>query len=727
MPLQEIAFPYLPSRVATKNLNSNNKLLTDEEINAIINDLKDKPNGRYRKEVFNRVQMRNNTYGIIKHQDDYFAIYSKCIYKFANVKVKAAQNLRTGEWLRLKVHTNKLEAENEFNYLAAADRQLAITYFSRQSRKHAQVKKYYILTNIKAGVDLNEFIQMGKHISPTTCLELAIDILKKVKAIHDEGYLLCKLTTDNILCTAENNAIRISDFDSISKMNERQQAEFPITSSDIFLAPEIFDEYTFISLLSHVERTLARGDKVTRDKLVEMLDDPKFFLSKLRSVKKTTLIKNFCALTAADRDRLRIKSNASERITYTFSQQTDFYTVGTILKVLFNIPVEEINKNAKNEAYFTIGQAKNFVEHGPIGKWLDGMTAKHPEARNSIADALAFFEDYYKSILPLTHIRVGIIDIDDFSESIKVTTLTDGSIPVSMSNGFWRDTFSHLIQKMDEIYIVSKRRDYTDKNTIQRGLVRLGVLYHKDLIITPTLTDLLMVTEHIKEKHPNRDVHSFTYFDFSNYSRPENSFYTLPAVKENGIGSPVNGHHTNGHAHRQLEIYLTPPQGPLISPPPEPQPVPQRIVMTADKVNETLKNSGINVISIDVKKNFPFYAPLLAQCLTTVTAAQFEILNFQINSAITNYETQKYIHPDANNKIVRLRSALSRLTSLKEKNALSYAIAHATLDVFVQLEKTQPTSRFSGLFTRTSVFEKLHDELKMPEESRLSHQSRAII
>jgi serine/threonine protein kinase len=721
MPLQEIALPYLPSRVATKYLKSNNKLLSEDEIAAVIEGLKDKPDGRYRKEIFNRVQMPTHLYGIIKHQDDYYAIYSKYIYKFPNViKVKVAQDLSSGEWLRLKVHSNKLEAENEFNYLDADNRKLAICYFSRKSRKDPLIEKYYILTKIRSGVDLTEFIQMDKYIPAARCVELAIDILKKVKAIHDDGYLLCKLTTDNILCDAANNAVSICDFDSISKMNAQRQAVFPITSSDIYLAPEIFEEFTLISLLNKVEATLAKGDKLTKAKLLEILDDPKFILSKLRDVKKAALAEKFRQLTKDEIEQFIIRTHANDRITYTYSEQTDIYSVGTILKVLFNIPVEEINKSKNNEdvKHFKIGKHKSFVEHGPITKWLDGMTAKHPDSRISIADVLAFFEEFYRNLLPLTQVRVGIIDIGDFNESVQVTTYTDDNIPISMANGFWDKTFPHLIQQMDEIYIVAKQADYANKIKIQRGLVRLGVLYNKDIIHTPTVDDLVATAAHIKQKHHNRNIHSFTYFDFSQYSQSENSFYTLHAVKENGISSPTNGLHANGHqANGRMTIYLTPPQTPATSP----QPEPQRLLITPDKVREILIKHGINVITIDVKKTLAFYSLQLAQCLTTVTAEQFETLRNHLNAEIKKCETERGSPRDFNHKLIRMKQALEGFAVLKDAKALSYAIAHATLDALHQEEKTGPSASARGFFARSTVYEELQANLKMPEESMARH------
>jgi hypothetical protein len=498
-------------------------------------------------------------------------------------------------------------------------------------------------------------------------------------------------------------------------MDSNRQAMFPLNGTDIYIAPELFEEYALIQLLRAMEVAALSDEALTKTKLLSIIDNSPI-LSKFKHEKKDALIEKAKQLTQNDIKRLLTKIHANTRVNYTYDETTDCYSVGVILKVLFNIPVEEINKpiNPTDSKYFKIGRHKSFYDHGPIIKWLDGMTSKNPESRVKIAEALEFFETYYQKLLPLTQIKIGLIDIADFDACRTYFDLCRKEKRID--EGFWTATFKVLIQQMDEIYIVSRRADYTGKIRIQKSLVRLGVLYNKDIIVTPTVDALAEVVTHIKAKHPTSAVCSFTYFDLSLYSKAENSFYTQHEI--NGVGLSPHGHHMNGYAvdnhdralpNNALTIIITPEAS---SP---------RQLIPAEKVRELLIENGINVITIDVSKTLAIYAPQLARCLTTVTAEQFETMNNLLKAEIKKCEAElkaKASDPVLKDRLSRMKKTLSDLTTLKANKALSYAIAHSTLDNLQQQEKL-PASSIGWFFTKPTVFEQLQNNLKIPEQSTL--------
>jgi serine/threonine protein kinase len=605
MPLTEIQLPYLSSRITFKDLHSNHKLLTDAEIAAVKNRLQNEPDGRYRKDFFNRSEVPNHHYGIIKCENNYYAVYKGTRHHqdittsvSGNIKVKLAQNLDTGEWVRLKIYTAPKMDQifREYRYLKKIGHAIGPIQ-TRQTREREikindKIVKRKLLTNFMLiklipGTDLNEYVQREHlYISTTRCLQIAIGILQQIKSIHDQNRLLCNIAISNFIYDDSRNIVTISDYQTIIAMNEQRQASQGICGADLYVAPEHLSQY-------------------------------------------------------------ESKDSSAE---YIYDERSESYSAGIALKILMKIPVKEIShlNNPTNKPYYEIGTDKVFYrEHGAIVKFLDTMTCKNPEHRCTIDEALEFFTEYSQKLEPVSYSKVCIIDVSDFEQLVlSCKKNKDGFLSI----------FDRLMREMDEVCFVThfpddheRRLNYMGKAKIQAAFNKMGVIFNPRILVTPDVNSLAEVRKlHEQSKDP-RSMRTYVYFDLSKFSVQDNFLSSEDSHShkhQNGIhpvvnGHPLangngngNGHHlmANGHhdAHERALGDVAEPRS--IVPVLEPR---TRAKVKTEIVNAYLKERDTSVLTIDCCKSEHEHLDELAECTSLISLDHFNIHIAMVRNEIT--------------------------------------------------------------------------------------------
>lgn len=241
----EIDLPWIPAHVALADVRLNKKILTDKQI-AEVNKRLQAKNGRFSKKSSAELKDLNLPFSIIKENGECYAIYKglkqkKHLGQGAFGKVKLAQNLATGEWVAIKVHSKHIElARTEGEVLHALGR--AKTKGHERILPSGQVK-YYIVMDLYAGTDLDAFqLSVQKKIvkpQPQEWCDIALQMIQATQAIHAKHYVHRDIKPGNFIYDPNTNRIKLADVGLAIKMKHGQYHARALAGTPDYMAPEL--------------------------------------------------------------------------------------------------------------------------------------------------------------------------------------------------------------------------------------------------------------------------------------------------------------------------------------------------------------------------------------------------------------------------------------------------------------------------------------------------------
>ncbi|MES2219324.1 MAG: protein kinase [Pseudomonadota bacterium] len=209
-PVKTIAIPYIHPKLDIKDLQEygNGKLLSNAQIAAIKNEkILGKFNGRITKKWLNQIFKNEIKKGLLtkfkfsleKAGDDYFAIYKgkkSALGAGGFGSVKILQNLTTGETSEaLKVlkstRTTEKDVREERRGLTKAGQ------FKSAYKRPDKFHQYEFVMEMAKGCSLENLI--GKKLPAVVWMDIMIDVLKAVKALHDNGVIHRDIKPQNII------------------------------------------------------------------------------------------------------------------------------------------------------------------------------------------------------------------------------------------------------------------------------------------------------------------------------------------------------------------------------------------------------------------------------------------------------------------------------------------------------------------------------------------------
>ena len=615
MTLLQVEFPYLHLNVDLTDIcDSNAKLLTEIQIQAVKAFLADQPdNARYRKGLFlNGEQALDRRYGIIKMEGRHYAVYrglrqEKALgvtNKLSNAalvtsSVKLVQDLDSGEWLALKVvvdHFNnpaakRLEVEKEFNNLKKVGMARG-QIISRETRGVPKERKtkFFMLMKLARGMTLIDFTDSPYRLPALRMIEIALQVLQKVQDLHSNKLLHCDIKPENGVYDAGSHTTQLVDFDALGEMDAFGQVTQQFQGTNIHIAPELYDRF-------HENRKILIKERNAQGKPVD-----------------NTAVNNRAILS-----------------NYIYDEKTEIYALGILLKILFKLPIVEVNPptqkkldvaeiflpglsketkkaydtarrkhaaaikdiadvnkpdktKAKEEEKKYSAEIKRIIDtvmvKNPFAtaimiNFLDSMISRDPVFRPTVEEAKAFFQGVRQDLLPKTQIKVGILDVDEL-------------------NAFWavRDLDQHryfviLLQKFDEICIVSKnpltniQAYYKKLIKIQLGLRICSVPCRDQIFITPDTYALCEVPAAIAAADPDdcKVARTYTYLDGRTYN------------------------HENVHGLTGTNV--------------------ETMKAAQDASQLLLQKSGIDVVTLSVKKRRSEYMREINECFAKVSENDF--------------------------------------------------------------------------------------------------------
>ncbi|QLZ70618.1 hypothetical protein FOLKNPGA_03432 [Legionella sp. PC1000] len=225
---QIITIPNVPFTVDVDRLQSNNRLLSNDEISRL--EKMNLSRGHHHKHE------TNTPYTIIAGNDALYAVYygkkaNAHLGEGAYGLVKVGQNLKTGKWIVLKInesYAKDTEIQNELGILKARTHKAhpnAVQYYERESTKRKAkdpsgegvVREFFM--PYESGILLRHLLKKTS-LSQAMKLNIAEKIILKLDELHRKGIEHNDIKSDNIICDIHNMDIKLIDFGK-SKPNTR--------------------------------------------------------------------------------------------------------------------------------------------------------------------------------------------------------------------------------------------------------------------------------------------------------------------------------------------------------------------------------------------------------------------------------------------------------------------------------------------------------------------------
>lgn len=262
MQTREVSIPSIPLEVVVADLQSNNKLFTDDEINQIR--LVIKKNGRYRdiKSAGEVVRLR---YAVIVQDGKYFAVYSgkHSLGAGAFGKVKLVQELKSGEWFPMKVRKMKVidESDAVINkitheidmlkklHLLIVTRMNHPVAFTRRSI-HKDCQQHYMLMKFARGMELFEFAlevrEKERKVNSGQLLKIIIGAIQEVKNIHKKKILHRDIKLENFRVSFPDLQVKLVDYGLSVRASRglKHRAEIACGTSG-YIPDDVFDSLIY--------------------------------------------------------------------------------------------------------------------------------------------------------------------------------------------------------------------------------------------------------------------------------------------------------------------------------------------------------------------------------------------------------------------------------------------------------------------------------------------------
>ncbi|MES2217987.1 MAG: protein kinase [Pseudomonadota bacterium] len=205
-PVKTIIIPYIHPKLDLVHLNANGKLFTDAQIEAIQkNPLIVNAQGRITKKKLNEIFKNEIDSGLLtpfkfsleKSDNNYRAIYKGKEHSLGSGSfgsVKILQDLLTGKTTEvlkvIKESTPTEITEEEIGLKKAAQ-------FKALHQRSDKTNQYEFVMDLAKGVSLDTMIR--KKLPTVKLIDLAINVLREVKQLHDKGIIHRDIKPENIL------------------------------------------------------------------------------------------------------------------------------------------------------------------------------------------------------------------------------------------------------------------------------------------------------------------------------------------------------------------------------------------------------------------------------------------------------------------------------------------------------------------------------------------------
>lgn len=378
--VQEVDFKCIPLQVDLMDHQPNGKLLSDQLIGYLQSlNLK---NGRHSKRKLKQKYKLNLPYSVIKHDDQYFAIYkgkkqgkhlgSGAFGKVKSVQSQGGQGL-VDSWDAIKVQEEPFDG-TECHISASLD-QLIVPQYSYTS-SHKQKKKYCIILKFLPGMNLFDYLSQScshkKRIDPRILIQYVIDILKMINSIHQKGILHRDIKLGNLLIDRVYDELNLTDFGHARYADESLQY---IGTAGYGTEKYVPKEYKLGENKYFAnEKTEMFSIGVT---VLELLG----FIVFDKKLFHNTAFSNAHLETRELFDRLvSVANGTTDPNIFTWEQEDEFYT----------------------------GYAKF-----PLIPFLIRMVSQDSDERPSVQEAIEFFTEFRKELVP-TEEDVVVIDVDEY-------------------------------------------------------------------------------------------------------------------------------------------------------------------------------------------------------------------------------------------------------------------------------------------------------------------------
>lgn len=237
------------------DFHANQKLLSDEQITqlktALAHETEDR---RYSKKYLSSLGIDINRGGILrlwdKSSQEYilYATYKTYLGKSiilgegAYGRIKLIQNLKTGEFLAIKILRQHIDEKENIKHIEYAKQE---SYYlnlfglgenrviSKATFDNEYTKQSFILKLIP-GLPLNTVL-LHKNLTIEERLQISLSILYKVKEIHDKNFLHRDIKLENILYDPITSQVTLIDFGLMCEANTKFTE---IVGTNTYLSPE---------------------------------------------------------------------------------------------------------------------------------------------------------------------------------------------------------------------------------------------------------------------------------------------------------------------------------------------------------------------------------------------------------------------------------------------------------------------------------------------------------
>jgi serine/threonine protein kinase len=463
--------PYIPKQVDLSDLQSNGKLLTDEQITAVKRSLNESKNGRYKK------QPLNLDYDIVKIDDQFYAIYKGKKHKkeLGSGKfglTKLSQNLTTGEWTAIKIIVEKQEESKPIKKEPVKKEEKK----KDEKGKSHKSKKILAPEQKKPKKEVTDLLASRQITSET-------DILAKRKQLHGfyERTNKSGLSQKEIIMT-------LAKGDSLAKLSDENTV----------LPPILYWQFIFLILeqiISLLEMRILHRDIKPLNVIASIAESTLQLVDHGIAALLLKRRNDYPSQSSAGTDRFmapEITKQLAEDELYSYNESTEIYAAGITIKHLLGfIPhgdndlvpsMREMNASISNVHVLEAVQAL-----------ISEMTAAEPKDRPTAKSTLAKFKD------------TAADNLDDVSRIIMLGVL-DLNAYCSASTAL-KKAFHKALFLSDKIILLDKKGEHAAHYlTVRRELEKQHFTVLPDVIqYDDRAQELpLAIDEYVKQKeaHP---------------------------------------------------------------------------------------------------------------------------------------------------------------------------------------------------------------------------------
>lgn len=435
---------------------------------------------RYPKASFKVLKSKgvNHECTIIEANNRLYAVYNPAIGEGGFGKVKAIQDIESGQWFAYKIqgelgkenlpsHVNindehhpilenyydtekskhltpdekvaqppkdetviDVESHNRVKAIIEPELQIlttlgqsSSTLFSRPGRvKVKQPKtdkklnkeyrpgtKYSFMMPFKEGVNLHNYIERHTHLSAVKSLDLIIQSIEEVMALHDSGYLHCDIKLDNMKYDAIHHHLSLLDYGLALKLPDEKSTtvSYPgLRGTRGMIAPEL---------------------------------------------------------------KILQKDN-----THIYSKETDIYALGIAAQQILDLRIDRSQK----DLFTCMNKYSSFnIFDEDFRTFIAKMSDPDPTQRPSLQEVhkklTELREDYFAISIPIR----GIVTFDDCMDALNNNNVE----------------FLQALRATDSIYLHDYPQQYTNiiYTQLRNKLESLGISVESTVLITPNLNDIV--------------------------------------------------------------------------------------------------------------------------------------------------------------------------------------------------------------------------------------------